>query len=453
MEFRNCIDLLRGASELVDVTVPVSPQLEMAAIIKRVVAQSNSCPALVFHSISSSSFSCVANLFGTADRLSMILSSSDGINIAQRMSQLDDSVRSFDSFMRWLSTQDHFKPRRVCPPEMTLHEDFSAFAEIKVWPHDAGHYLSLAVVISQTRTGQQVNCGIYRVQIHGPHQATIHFRSGSDGHKIFSEYQKHNESMPVTIILGCDPALMFAAVFPLSKQINEFTFASYIRQKPVSYYCSELSSLPIPMHSEIVIQGSLDPFKTLAEGPFGNHEGYYGDSVQCPVFTLKRIESRQDAVMPVTMIGTPPTENMVLGSYIAQLIIPLVKRQIPQVLDVYMPSETIFHGCAFVQLYVDEQLERVKEQVLSHPLFARSKLLVFVDDQVDVDQPQQLMWRVMNHYLHSDKKLNQGIPEQVVIDTVSCLKQRLLPNVEIENMVSDRWHELGLESLTRNKGS
>lgn len=449
MKFRCCIDSLQNNGELKEITASVSPHLEMAAIVKRMIKQSPFSPALLFRSIEESSFSCVANFFGTPVRISMILSGNDGVSLAQRMAQLDDSLDSFSSFMSWLSAVVEFEPKKVSPPEMIRLDDFTDLPAIKVWPDDAGHYLSLAVVISQTRQGQRVNCGIYRVQIHGSHQATIHFRPGSDGQKIFSEYQKYNESMPITIVLGCDPALMFAAVFPLGSHTSEFCFASYIQQEPVSFYCSELSSLPIPTPSEVVIQGSLDPAMTLPEGPFGNHEGYYSDIEQCPVFNLERIESRRDAVIPTTMVGGPPTENMVLGSYLSQLIIPLVKRQIPQVLEVFMPPETVFHGCAFIQLRVDDQLETVKQQVQAHPLFVHSKFLVFVDGEIDVNQPQELFWRVINHYRHSGFKLNSASSEQIVIDTTGrCFtqNQRLHPSTEIEKKVSSRWHELGLDS-------
>lgn len=456
MEFRRCIELLHRSGDLVDITASVSPRLEMAAIVNRVVAESQLSPALLFHAVSKSSFPCVANLFGTSDRISKILSAVDGVDISTRMAQLDSTIESFESFMDWLSIKEDFKPKRVCPPEMIRHEDFSALPEIVVWPQDAGHYLSFAVIISQTMQGKRVNCGIYRVQLHGSHRATVHFRPGSDGQKIFAEYQKNNEQMPIAIVLGCDPALMFAAVFPLGNQTSEFCFASYIRQQPIPYYTSELNTLPIPTQSEIVIQGSLDPTMTLPEGPFGNHEGSYCDVVQCPVFTLERIESRSNALMPVTMVGGPPTENMVLGSYIAELIVPLVKRQIPQVLKVYIPPETVFHGCAFVQLSVDEQIADVKKQVQSHPLFVRSKLLVFVDDLLDIDQPQQLYWRVMNHYLHNGNKMNLDNSKRIVIDTIGCSEKKLRllqPNPEIEKKVSIRWHEFGLNSIVENRGS
>ncbi len=378
----------------------------------------------------------------------MILTGNDGVSLAQRMERLDDSLGSFPLFMSWLSAADELKPKEVCPPEMIRLDDFTDLPAIKVWPRDAGHYLSLAVVISRTRQGERVNCGIYRVQIHGPHQATIHFRPGSDGQKIFAEYKKHNEPMPIAIVLGCDPALMFAAVFPLSAQTSEFCFASYIQQQPISFYCSELSSLPIPTPSEIVIQGSLDPTMTLPEGPFGNHEGYYSDVKQCPVFHLDRIETCANAVIPITMVGGPPTENMVLGAYISQLMIPFVKRQIPQVLDVFMPPETIFHGCAVIQLRLDDQLETVKQQVRNQPLFINSKLLVFVDSEIDAHNPQQLIWRVMNHYCHNGHKVNVGTAEQIVIDTTGCCSKqqhRLYSDAEIERQVSVRWQELGLD--------
>ncbi|OQY25067.1 MAG: hypothetical protein B6I37_02170 [Desulfobacteraceae bacterium 4572_35.2] len=449
MKFRCCIELLQNNGQLKEVTVPVSAQLEMAAIVKRQLTKSSSSPALLFRSIEECSFSCVANLFGTTDRISMILSGNDGDSLDQRMAQLDDGLDSFSSFMSWLSAADECKPKRVCPPDMIQLDDFSDLPAIKVWPEDAGHYLSLAVVICRTRQGQRVNCGIYRVQIHGPRQATIRFRPGSDGHRIFAEYQKHNEPMPIAIVLGCDPALMFAAVFPLSSHASELCFASYIQQQPLSFYCSELSSLPIPTPSEVVIQGSLDPAMTLPEGPFGNHEGYYSDIEQCPVFNLEHIESRRDAVIPTTMVGGPPTENMVLGSYVTQLIIPLVKRQIPQVLHIFMPPETVFHGCAFIQLHVDDQLETVKQQIQNHQLFVHSKFLVFVDDEIDVNQPQQLFWRVINHYRHSAFNVNIASTEQIVIDTTGCClmpHQRLHSNAEIEKKVSERWHELGLDT-------
>lgn len=455
MKFRNCIDLLEEHGELVNITAPVSPHLELAAIVKRMITVSPLAPVLLFHAIESCSFPCVANLFATTDRISALLTGSDGLCLLQRMVQLDDSINSFSSFMGRISSAQEFGLRQVPAPKMVRHDDFSILPAIKVWPHDAGSYLSLAVVVCRTRQGDRVNCGIYRVQIHGARQATIRFRAGSDGQKIFAEYQKYNEPMPIAIVLGCDPALMFSAVFPLSAETSEFCFASYIQQQPICYYTSELNSLPIPSPSEIVIQGSIDPTMTLPEGPFGNHEGYYSEIEQCPVFNLERIESRCNAVIPTTMVGGPPTENMVLGSYIAQLIIPLVKREIPQVLQVVMPPETIFHGCAFIQLSVDSQIEIVKQQVRVHPLFLHSKLIIFVDVEIDIAHPSLLFWRVMNHYHHSHGRVNIGSGEQIVIDATGCCAtdHRLRSDLEIEKQVTSRWHELGLELLMLNKGS
>ncbi|MBW2184962.1 MAG: UbiD family decarboxylase, partial [Deltaproteobacteria bacterium] len=158
MKFRCCIELLQNNGELKEVTAPVSAQLEMAAIVKRQLTKSSSSPALLFRSIEECSFSCMANLFGTTDRISMILSGNDGDSLDQRMAQLDDGLDSFSSFMSWLSAADECKPKRVCPPDMIQLDDFSDLPAIKVWPEDAGHYLSLAVVICRTRQGQRVNC-------------------------------------------------------------------------------------------------------------------------------------------------------------------------------------------------------------------------------------------------------------------------------------------------------
>lgn len=250
--------------------------------------------------------------------------------------------------------------------------------------------------------------------------------------------------MPVVIVLGCDPALTFSAGFPLPSEADEFQFAAFIQQSPVNVFTSEVHGLPVPTPSEFVLEGFVDPQQTLPDGPFGNHQGFYSDGVQCPTFHLHRLSARTDAILPATAIGPPPMETCVFGQAFVALILPLLQREIAQVIDIYMPAETIFVGCTLIRIRVDDEIDTVKKQLCRHPLFNHVKLLVFVDEAIDVQHPQQVFWRVMNQPLDRAVQMNTG---RIIIDATGWAKdgrKEVLYPEQVERQVTERWQEYGL---------
>lgn len=449
MDLKSLIAVCEANHEFVPISAPVTGQLELAAIVRRVMLKSTTPPVLHFTCVDQGDVSCITHLFATKERIAHHLIGNDGVSLHERMNALSPSVCSYHRFMDYLhaSFEDDFE--KCSTPQMSSLNDLSQLPTLKYWPNDAGSYLSLAVAICRNKDNQQINCGVYRIQIHGPYQATVHFLPNSDGYKLFTEYQKCGEPMPVALVLGCDIALIFAAVFPLASAISEFTFAHFIQNQPLKVYQSQHYSLPIPIASQVVIEGYIDPNDTLIDGPFGNHEGYYSEARLCPVLYVQNIVARDKPIIPITVVGPPPNENMVLGSYITDLLIPLVKREIPQVIAIVMPQETIFHRCAFVQLHVDNEIETVKEQIKRHPLFIHSKLLVFVSDDIDVMNPHMLYWHVINYAHRNQIHLNFCYEKQVVIDVTANSNglSKLTYDHNMTQQIQSRWLELGLGVL------
>ncbi|MEA3465736.1 MAG: UbiD family decarboxylase [Thermodesulfobacteriota bacterium] len=444
MHFRHHVAQIRSYGNLITIQAPVSPTLELSAIVNRVVKQQSPSPALLFAQVCGSRWPIMFNMFGVQQRISSILSGSDGVSAGQRIRLLGNEVSGYLSFGSWLAKQPDLSPQYVESPPMIDGIDLSMLPQLQIWPEDAGSYLSMSVVISRTLSGQHVNCGMYRIQLHDSHLATIHWRPGSDGQRIFDEYRKAEQLMPVVIVLGCDPALTFSAGFPLPPEADEFQFAAFIQQTPVNVFTSKVNGLPVPTPSEFVLEGFVDPQQTMSDGPFGNHQGFYSDAVQCPTFHLHRLSARADAILPATVIGPPPMETGVLGQAFVTLILPLLQREIAQVIDIYMPLETIFVGCTFIRLRVDDEIDKAKEQLSQHPLFDRAKLLVFVDESIDVQQPQQVFWRVLNQQLDRAVQMNTG---RIVIDATGWRKdgrnEVLFPE-HVEHQVTERWREYGL---------
>lgn len=444
MHFRQHLDQIRTSGYLTTIQAPVSPTLELSAIVNNVVKQQLQSPALLFTNVRGSRWPILFNIFGGEQRLTSVLTAADGVRADQRIHLLADEVTGYRSFGSWLATQPSLNPTHVEHYAMCSCRDLSIFPQLQIWPQDAGCYLSMAVVVSRTLSGQHINCGLYRIQLHDSHRATIHWRPGSDGKRIFDEYRNVGKPMPVVIVLGCDPALTFAAGFPLPSEADEFQFAAFIQQSPVKVFTSELNGLPVPIPSEFVLEGFVDPQQTLPDGPFGNHQGFYSDVVQCPVFHLSRLATQVNAIFPATVIGPPPMETCLFGQAFVTLILPLLQLEIAQIVDINMPAETIFIGCTLISLRVDDEIDTVKEQLVNHPLFNNSKLLVFVDEAIDVQQPNLVFWRVLNQPFDRTVHMHSG---RVVIDATDWVqtgrKEVLFPE-HIERQIAERWQDYGL---------
>jgi len=405
-DLRGFISLLEESGELARVTVETDPHLEIAAITDRVCKSPGGGRALLFEKVKGSAFPVVTNLFGSPRRSALALWTDHIQSLADRVAAelAQFPGQPSEERLRLLVDNPRYLPRLV--PKPPCHEvvvsqavDLRMLPALKSWPRDGGRFLTLPQIFTRDPATGRVNCGMYRIQLFDDRTAGLHWGKFSDAARHAAAWRARNKPMPIAIALGGDMALTYAAAAPLPAGIEELAFAGYLRQLPLDTARCLTSDLEVPAQAEFVIEGYVDPGKTLPEGPFGNHTGYYAPPAPVPVMQVTAITHRRDALYPCTVVGRPPMENCYLAKMTERLFLPLLQVDFPEIVELNMPLEGIFHGCAILSICKQEagQGRRIIRDLWHKGFLRGSKLLVVVDDDVRVQDYSESFWRAINH--------------------------------------------------------
>jgi 4-hydroxy-3-polyprenylbenzoate decarboxylase len=279
-----------------------------------------------------------------------------------------------------------------------LEDGFSLldFPVLQCWPGDAGRFITLPLVFSRNPDTGKRNCGMYRMQVFDERTAGMHWQT----HKQGAEHYRRNRSrMPVAVAIGADPATMYSAILPLPPDLDEMLIAGFLRQSPVEMAKCRTCDLEVPANAEIVLEGYVDPGELRTEGPFGDHTGYYSLAGEYPVFHVTCITRRREPVYATTIVGPPPMEDYYMGKAIERIFLPLMRMQIPEIRDICMPAEGVFHNLILVAIRKSYpgHARKVMHAIwgLGQAMF--SKCIVVVDEDVDVQNPREVAWRVLNN--------------------------------------------------------
>jgi 4-hydroxy-3-polyprenylbenzoate decarboxylase len=405
-DLRGFLDLIEERGQLATVDAEVDPLLEVAAITDRVCKQPGGGKALRFNKVRGSKFPVLTNLYGSrqrtawalwtdhvqyqADRLAADLHAIDSGSGEEKLWQLVENPLWLPCLIPSPPCQDMVEKERP---------DLSVIPALKSWPRDGGRFLTMPMVFTRDPATGRDNCGMYRAQIFGPQLLGLHWGKASDGARHEAAWRVRNKPMPIAIALGGDPVLTYTATAPLPPGIEETAFAGYLRQKSIEMARCLTSDLEVPALAEFVIEGYVLPNQTLPEGPFGNHTGYYAPPEPAPVMQVTAITHRKDALYPCTVVGRPPMENCYLAKATERLFLPLLQVDHPEIVDLNMPLEGIFHGCALVSISKDEpgQGRRIIRDLWDKGLLRNSRLLVILDEDVRVQDLSESFWRTLNH--------------------------------------------------------
>ncbi|HEX4342913.1 MAG TPA: UbiD family decarboxylase [Verrucomicrobiae bacterium] len=268
---------------------------------------------------------------------------------------------------------------------------------LKCWPLDGGRFITLPCVVTKDPDTGERNVGMYRIQIYDDRTTGMHWQLQKVGARHGRRYYEAGTRMPVAIFLGGDPVFTFAATAPLPDGLDEFLLAGYLRKKSVELVKCETNDLEVPANSDFVIEGYVDPTEPLREeGPFGDHTGYYTLPEPYPVFHVTAITHRKDAVYPATIVGIPPMEDFYIGSASVKLFLPIFKMNFPEIVDIALPAEGVFHNLVFVSIKKTYPMQAYK---IMHGLWGMgqmmfSKYIVVVDDDVDVHNTSDVLFRL-----------------------------------------------------------
>ena len=293
----------------------------------------------------------------------------------------------------WPAAPDILRGETTAPVPPTLLD----LPILKCWPLDGGRFLTLPCVVTQDPDTGDRNVGMFRVQVYDPQTTGLHWQLQKVAARHGRRYYETGRRMPVAIFLGGDPAFPFAATAPLPDGLDEFLLAGYLRRKSVDLVQCLTVDLQVPADADFVIEGYVDPLEpTRSEGPFGDHTGYYTLPEPYPVFHVTAVTHRRDAVYPATIVGIPPMEDFYIGSASVKLFLPVFRMNFPEIVDIALPAEGTFHNLVVVSIRKTYPMQAYK---IMHGLWGMgqmmfTKYLVVVDDDVDVHDTREVLFRM-----------------------------------------------------------
>jgi 4-hydroxy-3-polyprenylbenzoate decarboxylase len=409
-DLREFVAHLEKRDRLRRVTVPVSRDLEIAEIVDRVSkAHGDANVALLFERVQGSDVPVLANAFGSAERMAWALGVDRLDELGERAAKLLD-VRLPGTFVERLGKLGTLidvaraAPRRVahgpCQEIVeTVNPSLAGLPILRCWPGDAGRFITLPAVFTRDRLTGARNVGMYRLQVFDDRTLGVHWqihKGGAEHHRRAEEAPGAAETrMPVAIALGGDPATIYAASAPLPPGIDEVVFAGWLRGAGVDLVRCCTVELEVPAEAEIVLEGYVDPTERRLEGPFGDHTGYYSLAREYPVFHLTAVTRRARPIYPATLVGRPPQEDYWLGKATERLFLPIIKMILPEVVDINMPAEGVFHNLVIVSIRkrYPGHARKVMTALWGMGLMALAKSIVVVSDRVDVHDLSEVAWR------------------------------------------------------------
>lgn len=470
------IRALEEKGELRRITVQVDSELEIAHIADRVSKENG--PALLFENVKGSEYPVLINAFGSMERMAMALEVSSLDDIAadihdfmdlSNYAGLTDKIKSIPRLARLAFVFPVKVPTGECQ-QIVEEPDLTSLPVLKCWPQDGGRFFTLPLVITSDPDTGSHNMGMYRLQVFDQKTTGMHWHLHKDGRSIYEKYKRRGEKMPVSVVVGADPATMYAATAPMPSMIGEYLFAGFLRRAPLEIVRCKTNSLYVPAHAEMILEGYVDPNEPLREeGPFGDHTGYYSLADQYPVFHVEKITRRKNPVYPATVVGPPPMEDCYLAKATERIFKPLLQIMIPEMVDYAFPLEGVFHNCIIVS--IDKRYPGHANKVM-HAMWGMgqmmyTKMIIVVDKDVDPHDMSKVMWKVFNN-IDAARDLTIVKGPLDALDHASPLShfghklgidatrkwpeeghtrlwpEDLIMSGEIQEQVSKRWEEYGL---------
>lgn len=394
-DLRRFIAHLNQSQELHTIAVPVALELEIAQITAQVSRAHG--PALLFSAPQPSALPLLTNLFGSLRRAAWALGAVDA-DLAPLAARLTDLLQSGtgSAAQRLEILCQGVKPTFVPPLWQEIPGHLAEFPFLKAWPGDGGSYLTLPLVVTRHPESGAVNWGLYRVQAGADGTLLIHWKEGSGADVHARAWEARGEKMPVAIVLGAPPALLWAASAPLPPTVDEAAFVGLLAGEALPLSRCTTIDLPVPAIAEAVLEGEVAPGDVGREGPFGNHSGAYAPATLVPRLRPSALHRRRDCSIPATVVGPPPMEDCYLAAVTAQLFLPLLRIDLPEVVDLCMPIEGIFHGCALVAADAGAAGEELLTRLRRTDLLRRSRLLVLFGPTVQIHDHAEAFWVALN---------------------------------------------------------
>jgi 4-hydroxy-3-polyprenylbenzoate decarboxylase len=388
---------LEAEGELIRIKEFVSPDLEITEVYDRVIKSGG--PALLFEN-NGTSFPLLVNAFGSYKRMCMALNVTDlddiGIKLEEIFKEIVKPRKGFADKMKalpllkklsdWMPST--IKGKALCQEVVMQNPDITKLPVLKCWPYDGGNFITLPLVHTKDPETSVRNLGMYRMQVFGTQLTGMHWHLHKGSAKHFRKYTESGTRMPVSVVLGGDPVYTYVATAPLPENIDEYILAGFLRGKKVELVKCITNDIEVPADADFVIEGYVDPTEELhTEGPFGDHTGFYSLADNYPAFHVTCITHRSDAVYPATVVGIPPQEDCWMGKATERLFLtPIRLSMLPEVLDMSMPFEGVFHNIVIVKINKEfpGHSQRVMNSLWGAGQMMFNKIMIVADKDSDI---------------------------------------------------------------------
>jgi UbiD family decarboxylase len=405
---RSFLDLLERENDLATIEAEVDPYLELAEVHRRVIERGG--PALLFKNVKGSRYAVVTNLFGTERRIERAFGPKpealvrEVVHVAEallpprpaklwqhRSLALEALKLGTRNTSRAPVTQVMDKPARL--DELPV---------LTTWQEDGGPFFTLPLVYTEHPATHKHNLGMYRMQRYDAHATGLHWQIHKGGGFHYNEAERMNQSLPVTVFLGGPPALILAAIAPLPEDVPELVLASVLAGEKVSMTKNPLGrGHRLVAEAEFALVGNVPPFERRAEGPFGDHYGYYSLRHDYPAFQVEAVFHRRDAIYPATVVGKPRQEDFFIGDYLQKLLSPLFPLVMPSVRDLWSYGETGFHSLAAAVVRERYKREALVSgfRILGEGQLSLTKFLILTDTPQDLRDFPKLLEHVLARFV------------------------------------------------------
>ena len=394
---------LEKKGELKRVKTEVDSNLEIAEILRREMYSKG--PAILFENVKNYDMPVLGNAFGSMKRLEIGLEMTDFTEIGQRIVDMTkmDMPSGFLNKIKKLpelsKMAESFPKLENSGPVTEVTSNSASFNDIpilKSWPNDAGRFITLGLVATKHPETGVRNLGVYRMQILDSIHALMHWQKHKRGAHHGEISKERGEKIQVAVIIGCEPATVFASIAPVPEGLDKYLFAGITRKKGIKTVKCKTIDLEVPANAEIVLEGYVDPHDIRDEGPFGDHTGYYTPVEKYPTFTLTGIMRRKNPIYVTTVVGKPVLEDAYIGKVIERSFLPLIRMFHPEVVDFSMPAAGWFQGFAIISIKkrYPGQAKKVMMGLWGMGQLALTKMFVVVDEDINVHDINDVIWAI-----------------------------------------------------------
>ena len=411
-DLRDFISFLESKGDLRRITTPVSSELEITEICDRTVKQGG--PALLFENVEGYDIPVLINMYGSEQRMAWALGVEKLDDLVQRVQGIlglmqggapkgiMDKLRMLGRLRELASFQSKIVRSGPCQEVVHTGDDVDLFKYpiLKCWPMDGGRYITLPLVITKDPETGVRNFGMYRIQVFDRSTCGMHWQTHKVGaHHYRVSREEGRERVEVAVALGGDPATIWTGSAPLPPDMDEMMIAGFIREEGVELVKAKTVDLEVPAHAEMIIEGYVTPGDEALEGPFGDHTGYYSLADTYPVFHVTAITHRREPIYPTIIVGRPPMEDYFMGKVTERVFLPIMQTVLPEIVDINMPAEGVFHNLVLVSIKKEfpGHAQKVMYGLWGLGLMSLAKAIIVVDHYVDVHDLSEVTWRVTNN--------------------------------------------------------